>query len=68
MTQSIAVMSGKGGAGKSFFCVNVATALAMRKMPSLIIDADSGMRNADIILRKSNNFIYDLSDIDIIRE
>ena len=64
MTQSIAVMSGKGGAGKSFFCVNVATALAMRKMPSLIIDADSGMRNADIILRKSNNFIYDLSDIE----
>lgn len=64
MTQSIAVMSGKGGAGKSFFCVNVATALAMRKKPSLIVDVDSGMRNADIILRKSNNFIYDLSDID----
>lgn len=64
MTQSIAVISGKGGAGKSFFCVNVATALAMRRKPALIVDADSGMRNADIILRKSNDFIYDLSDIE----
>lgn len=64
MTQSIAVISGKGGVGKSFFCVNVAAALAMRGRPSLIIDADSGMRNADIILRKSNSFVYDLSDIE----
>ena len=36
----------------------------MRGMPSLIVDADSGMRNADIILRKSNSFIYDLSDVE----
>ena len=64
MAQSIAVISGKGGAGKSFFCVNVAAALAMRRQPSLVIDTDSGMCNADIILRKSNSFIYDLSDID----
>ena len=64
MSQSIAVISGKGGVGKSFFCVNIAAALAMRGKPALIIDADSGMRNADIILRKSDSFVYDLSDID----
>ncbi len=64
MIQSIAVISGKGGVGKSFFCVNIAAALAMRGLPSLVVDADSGMRNADIILRKSNSFIYDLSDIE----
>lgn len=64
MSRSIAVISGKGGVGKSFFCVNVAAALAMRRCPTLIVDADSGMRNADIILRKSNSFIYDLADLE----
>ncbi len=64
MIQSIAVISGKGGVGKSFFCVNVATALALRGKAALIVDADSGMRNADIILRKSDSFIYDLYDIE----
>ncbi len=64
MAQSIAVISGKGGVGKSFFCVNAAAALAMRGKASLIVDVDSGMRNADIILRKSDSFIYDLSDIE----
>lgn len=64
MAQSIAVISGKGGVGKSFFCVNAAAALAIGGYPALIVDADSGMRNADIILRKSNNFVYDLSDVE----
>lgn len=63
MAQSIAVVSGKGGVGKSFFSVNVAAALAAYGHPTLIVDADSGMHNADIILHRDNSFVYDLSDI-----
>lgn len=63
MSTSIAVISGKGGAGKSFFCVNIGAALMKLGFPTLIVDTDSGMRNIDLILRKSNSLVFDLSDV-----
>lgn len=63
MTQIIAVVSGKGGAGKSFFCANMALALAKRGNSCLIIDTDSGMRNIDIIFGRTESIIFDLSDV-----
>lgn len=63
MGNSIAVISGKGGAGKSFFCVNVGAALMKLGFPTLIVDTDSGMRNIDVLLRKSDSLVFDLSDV-----
>jgi flagellar biosynthesis protein FlhG len=45
----IAVTSGKGGVGKTNFTVNLALALANIKKRVLIIDADLGMANVDVI-------------------
>lgn len=63
MSRSIAVISGKGGAGKSFFCINIAAALVKLGLSVLVIDTDSGMRNIDILLQKSDSLVFDLSDV-----
>lgn len=46
----IAVTSGKGGVGKTNFTVNLAIALANAGQKVLIIDADLGTANVDVIL------------------
>ena len=46
----IAVTSGKGGVGKTNLAVNLAIALQQRGHRVLVIDADLGMANVDILL------------------
>ncbi len=46
----IAVASGKGGVGKTFMSVNLAVAFAKLNKKVLLLDADLGLANADIIL------------------
>jgi flagellar biosynthesis protein FlhG len=46
----IAVASGKGGVGKTNVSVNLATSLAMRGRKVLILDADLGLANVDVML------------------
>lgn len=46
----IAVASGKGGVGKTFFSVNLAVALHSLGRRVLLVDADLGLPNADIVL------------------
>ncbi len=57
----IAVTSGKGGVGKSSFTVNLALTLANYGKRVLIIDADLGMANIDVIMGCISN--YSLLDI-----
>lgn len=49
-TLSIAVLSGKGGVGKSNLSLNMAFALNMRGFKVLIIDCDLGLANLDVLL------------------
>ncbi len=51
----IAVTSGKGGVGKTNVSVNIATALAMNGSEVLLLDADLGMANVDILLGLQTN-------------
>ncbi len=45
----IAVTSGKGGVGKTSVAVNLAACLAQRGLRSVLVDADLGTANADIL-------------------
>ena len=46
----MAVTSGKGGVGKTFVSANLAAALAKRGNKVLVIDADLGLANLDVVL------------------
>lgn len=50
MGQVIAVVSGKGGTGKTSLCAGIASGLAKEGSRVLCIDADMGLRNLDISL------------------
>nr|WP_315426530.1 MinD/ParA family protein [uncultured Albidiferax sp.] len=46
----LAVTSGKGGVGKTFVSANLAAALAKRGRRVLVLDADLGLANLDVVL------------------
>lgn len=46
----VAVTSGKGGVGKTFVSANLAAALAKRGQRVLVLDADLGLANLDVVL------------------
>lgn len=48
-TRTIAITSGKGGVGKTNVAVNLAAALAGRCQRVLLVDADLGLANADVL-------------------
>ena len=50
MGELIAVLSGKGGTGKTSVCAGVASALSLMGEKVLCIDCDIGLRNLDIAL------------------
>lgn len=48
--RTLAVTSGKGGVGKTFVTANLAAALAARGQKVLVLDADLGLANLDVVL------------------
>ncbi|MBE3580468.1 MAG: MinD/ParA family protein [Thermoanaerobacteraceae bacterium] len=48
--RSLAVASGKGGVGKTHIVVNLSLALARRQKRVMVLDADLGLANVDILL------------------
>ena len=48
-----AITSGKGGVGKTFVAANLAAALARRGERVLVLDADLGLANLDVVLNLS---------------
>ncbi len=63
MGEIIAVLSGKGGTGKTSVCAGLATALAAEGLDVLCVDCDIGLRNLDISLGLSS--VEALSFLDI---
>jgi len=57
----VTITSGKGGTGKSCFTINYAIALAKRNKKVVILDADLGMANIDVLLKLSPT--YNLTDV-----
>ena len=62
----IAITSGKGGVGKTNIAVNLAIALRKRGQRVLVIDADLGMANVDILLgATSRKHLLDLIRLEV---
>ena len=63
----IAVTSGKGGVGKSNLTVNLALAFLAEGKKALVIDADLGMANVDVLLGTSSKYnLLNLLDEDVM--
>ena len=60
---SIVITSGKGGVGKTTTSANLGTGLAMKGKSVVVVDADIGLRNLDVIMGLENRIVYDIVDV-----
>ena len=63
MGEVIVVTSGKGGVGKTTTSANVGTGLAEMGKKVVLIDADIGLRNLDVVMGLENRIVYNLVDV-----
>ena len=63
MGQCIAVVSGKGGTGKTSFVSGVGAALAQAGKRTLCLDCDVGLRNLDLARGLTDRAFMDFSDV-----
>lgn len=63
MGVTVAVVSGKGGTGKTSVCAGVAIALAAAGLKVLCIDCDVGLRNLDISLGMTETGTLSFQDV-----
>lgn len=61
--RAIVVTSGKGGVGKTTTTANVGAALAAGGATVVLVDADVGLRNLDIVLGLESRVKYHLLDV-----
>jgi septum site-determining protein MinD len=66
MTRVIVITSGKGGVGKTTTTANIGMSLARFGYSTLLIDADVGLRNLDLLLGLENRIIY--TGLDVLNE
>lgn len=59
----LVVTSGKGGVGKTTATASLGAALALRGKKTLVVDADIGLRNLDVILGLENRIVFNLVDV-----
>ncbi len=59
----IAVISGKGGVGKTTTTANIGLGIAMNGRKCVVVDFDIGQRNLDMILGLENRVVYDVVQV-----
>ena len=57
-TRTILICSGKGGVGKTTTTANLGIALARLGARTVVLDADFGLRNLDLLLGLENRIVY----------
>ncbi len=63
MGEVIVITSGKGGVGKTTTTANIGAALALTGKKVVLVDADIGLRNLDVVMGLENRIVYDLVDV-----
>ena len=63
MSRVIVITSGKGGVGKTTSTANIGSALATLGKKTVIVDADIGLRNLDVVMGLENRIVFDLIDV-----
>ena len=59
----IAVISGKGGVGKTTATANLGLGIALNDKKCVVVDFDIGQRNLDMILGLENRVVYDMVQV-----
>lgn len=59
----IVITSGKGGVGKTTTTASLGAALALKGKRTLVVDADIGLRNLDVIMGLENRIVFNLVDV-----
>ncbi len=59
----IAVISGKGGVGKTTATANIGLGIAMNGKKCVVVDFDIGQRNLDMILGLESRVVYDIVQV-----
>ena len=63
MSEVIVITSGKGGVGKTTTVANLGTALSLENKKTVVVDADIGLRNLDVVMGLENRIVYDIVDV-----
>lgn len=63
MAKVIVITSGKGGVGKTTVTAGLGRALANKGKRVVLMDADLGLNNLDVVLEAENRIVYDILDV-----
>jgi len=63
MGEVFVITSGKGGVGKTTASANIGSGLAIKGKRVVMVDADIGLRNLDVVMGLENRIVYDLIDV-----
>lgn len=63
MSRIIVITSGKGGVGKTTCTANLGMALAQKGRKVVVVDADFGLRNLDLLLGLENRIVYTAMEV-----
>ncbi|MCP4447912.1 MAG: septum site-determining protein MinD [Myxococcales bacterium] len=63
MGKAIVITSGKGGVGKTTSTANIGAALAQQGHSVVLVDADIGLRNLDVVLGLENRIVFHMIDV-----
>lgn len=59
----VVITSGKGGVGKTTATANIGAGLAMLGKSVVVVDADIGLRNLDLLMGLENRIVYDIVNV-----
>ena len=62
MARSIVFTSGKGGVGKTTITANLGRSLAAAGERTVVLDADIGLNNLDVVLGIDSRIVFDIVD------
>ena len=63
MGEVYVITSGKGGVGKTTSSANIGAGLALKEKKVVLIDADIGLRNLDVVMGLENRIVYDIVNV-----